>query len=101
MEALRSRAWAEVLATQAGKIVVTDILVRGSHLVPTSDHDTRVRQQFVLELMTASGLIDSKSGSFPFDYVSTLTGIKLQKPAVSTPEPKKPNLLGRLLGRNA
>lgn len=97
-KALREAAWRAVLSSDSGKIVVTDILAICTHWAPTTDPETRVRQQVAREILMASGLYPENRGSFPYEYVDALTRIKLQQPA-PVPEVRKQSLLRRLLGR--
>lgn len=94
---VRRNAWGEVLNTPSGRIVMADILARCRHWQVAQDAESRVLQQFAIELLRASGLYSEESGSFPVDYVSMLTRTKL----TTVPGAEKPQTwLGRLLGRN-
>lgn len=88
---LTQEAYTEVLKTQAGRTVLTDILLRCFHFQSTTDPERRVLQQFAVETLRTARLYDTR-GSFPLEYVSILTGTKLQQPA-------NVGLFGRLFGR--
>ncbi len=93
---LRFKAWQDVLRTDAGKIVLADILARTYHWAVVKDPEHRTLQQFGIELLRESGVY-KPTGSFPVDYVSMLTDTKLGEPA---PEPPvRREFFGRLFGR--
>lgn len=96
---LRSKAWREVLRSEAGRQVLADILARTYHWSAVSDPEHRTLQQFGIELLRESGVY-KPTGSFPVDYVSLLTDTKLGEPA---PEPMvgRRQLFGRLFARKS
>ena len=97
-------AWRNMAQHDDFKVIITDI-VYGicGHMVPTTDPEIRARQQVGFEILRR-WLISADEGSFPFDYISALTRLKLDQPdpdpvPVKEPAVKRVGWLGRLLGR--
>lgn len=99
-KAKRDQAWTDVLATDAGKIVLAEILFRLHHNIPTTDPKKHLLQQVALEILRDARLLKFNPGSLPVEYVSMLTGTKLARDIdVAEPIATKPSLLGRILRR--
>ena len=94
------RAWDVCLKTDEFRMVVADLLLRCSHMQPTADPETRVRQQLAIEFLRAGGLFDETKPSFGYEYVTLLSKTRADNEAERGLEtPVRPSLWSRVFQR--